>query len=83
MNILNDVNTTVVIANNENKNGDPAERLDRTITIEDNKHHIELDIDGLFYLFDYVELEMKHIIHPENYYRQSEVSQKSTNEIIR
>ena len=83
MNILNDVNTTVVIANNENKNGDPAERLDRTITIEDNKHHIELDIDGLFYLFDYVELEMKHIIHPENYYIQSEVCQKSTNEIIR
>jgi len=47
------------------------------------KDEAKLDLNGLFRLLDYVELEIKHIIHPENYYRQNEVSPSSKNEIIR
>lgn len=46
------------------------------------QEEIELDLDGLFRMLDYVELEINHLIHPENFYRQNEVSEKNKKEII-
>jgi len=62
--------------------------LDKTVTIDDRKEttliYYELDINGLYNLLDYVELEIKHLIHPENYYRiNNTTDNKTKNEIIR
>lgn len=62
--------------------------LDKTVTIDDRKEttliYYELDINGLYNLLDYVELEIKHLIHPENYYRINNTNDNKTkNEIIR
>ena len=61
--------------------------LDKTVTIDDRKEstliYYELDINGLYNLLDYVELEIKHLIHPENYYQMNNNDNKTKNEIIR
>ena len=43
----------------------------------------ELNLSSLYYLFDFIELEMSHTIHPEKYYRQVEPHFKNRMEIIR
>jgi hypothetical protein len=43
----------------------------------------ELNLDSFYYLMDFIELQIAHTIHPENYYRQIDTSSRTKTEIIK
>lgn len=62
-----------------------SEESERDLTRSKSKMEdkLELSKNGLYRLLSYIELEMRHTIHPEKYYRQTTLDNKNKQEIIR